>query len=586
MTPAQAREIGYAASKAIIKVGGACNEKCVFCHARGFREAELTLEHVAQKIDLAKQRGFEMVVFSGGEPTIHPSLREMIDHVLRHRMLLGFVTNGVRLGYADFCHALLQRNLRYVYLSLHGGDAQTHNRAVVAKTFDQTMAAVHNLAGRGVALTVNCVVTTMNIDHLDALATQLTGIPEVRIKYSFVQLRGAGLENANWLVPRLSDAAKAIRAVIERHPALELTWGGLPMCLMPGLEDRTDDLLTNHITVMSEVDETHFFPVDTRDFVKPAICSPCVLSARCEGLHTEYAARLGDAELTPHVGARPNSFDFERQEIFAGTPGPKCPALERGEPPWGRQRSLYFAHRGRLELYATRTRDFSDEEITLTRKRGQIYLDASDKPAPDDFSADLRLLAPHSACQGCPLSSTCPGAVLTLDEDVFLRDDAAVRDHLKTLSGRVLDIGCGDAPYRQNIPPTVRYVGLDPAGGSGTHAIPIEQGLPEPGPFDHVLFLRSFNHVADPQRALTLVGEALRPGGTLFVCDNVPFGLVRSPTQLARARGSHGLTFDHLRNHGLGDALTALAGQPFSVTRARDVEPGRSNQWWFLAVRT
>ncbi len=589
MTTLDARRAGYRATKALIKVGGACNEKCVFCHATGFREIDLQPADVLRKVDLARRRGFEMVVLSGGEPTIYPALREIVERVYGHKMLLGFVTNGVRFGYPEFCTALLARNLRYVYLSLHGGDARTHNRAVVAKTFDQTVAAVRNLAGRGVALTVNCVVTRINVDALGGLAELLAFVPDLRIKYSFVQLRGAGLENADALVPLASEAAAAIREVIESHPAMDVTWGGLPHCLMPGLADRYDDLLTNHVTVMSEVDEERFFSVDTRDFTKTETCRPCVDAGRCTGLHTEYLARHGDAELAPRHGPRPNSFDFERDEIHVGAPGVACPVRGRGEPPWGAGRSLYLARGdGRLELYAARTRDFSDVEIDRARAAGQLYVDVSEKAAPDDFAADLRLARPHAGCDGCPDRGPCPGALTTDGEDVFTRDDAIVREHLARLAGRVLDVGCGEARYRRFIAEGVDYVGIDPSppsGAKGVAAGRIEDGVPAPGPYDHALVLRSYNHLSDPRRALATLCAALRPGGTLFVCDNVPFGLVRTPEQIARARAATGLSFEHARNDGLTDAVAALAGLPLRVVASGDVTPGRSNQWWLRAER-
>lgn len=174
---------------------------------------------------------------------------------------------------------------------------------------------------------------------------------------------------------------------------------------------------------------------------------------------------------------------------------------------------------------------------------------------------------------------------MPLAEDVFTRDDAVMRDHLAGLCGRVLDVGCGEARYRQLIPRTVDYVGIDPVGGNGVHCGHIEEGLPKPGPYDHVLILRSYNHLADPKRALSLVCEALRPGGTLFVCDNVPFGLVRTPEQVAHARAATGLSFDHLRNDGLEQALAVLHGVPVLVLASGDVQPGTSNQWWFKACR-
>ena len=55
-------------------------------------------------------------------------------------------------------------------------------------------------------------------------------------------------------------------------------------------------------------------------------------------------------------------------------------------------------------MYRTTTRDFSDVEIETTKRRlEQIYVDVSDKHAPDDFATDLRKLAVLPECTTCAL---------------------------------------------------------------------------------------------------------------------------------------------------------------------------------------
>jgi len=69
------------------------------------------------------------------------------------------------------------------------------------------------------------------------------------------------------------------------------------------------------------------------------------------------------------------------------------------------------------------------------------------------------------------------------------------------------------------------------------------------GTFDHVLLLRSWNHLRDPKRALERIVAVLRPGGTLTVVDNVAFGLVRSRAQAERAESGPAV-HEHFRNDG------------------------------------
>ena len=90
-----------------------------------------------------------------------------------------------------------------------------------------------------------------------------------------------------------------------------------------------------------------------------------------------------------------------------------------------------------------------------------------------------------------------------------------------------------------------------------------------------------------------LAGEwvrVLKPGGAFLACDNVAFGLCRSPEQLARAHAIP-LTetpFEHYRNADAPEAAAAvIAAVPggFRVDRVQPVGPGTSNQWFLRATR-
>lgn len=590
--------------KALIKVGYGCNENCTFCHTLEYREVNGSSEDVHRKIDRAKQLGHSMVVLSGGEPTLRKELFDWAAHVARLGMGFGLVTNGLLLAYPEVVARLLESRLEYVYMSLHGGTPSVHQRVVRADTHGAALKALANLTGKGLDLTVNAVLVKQNLDDLRAVVDVLAPFDDAVIKFSMLQPKGGGKALFDLITPRVADVAAKVNDAVANGLAKGLrrerfVHDGLPFCLLPGLEDRYDDLKTHQFATMIETDEGDFHPVDDVAKVQPEPCLSCALRGACPGLYRGYHEAFGHDELRPVTqGARSNSFNYALEHVSAAPADGSCLLLgPTGVTPWDRARHLFIAHQGKVARYRTTTRDFADVELEQVKhQRGQVYFDASRaKDAPDDFARDLVPLRRSARCTNCPERARCTGLYEPVFEDVFSRDDARVRELLASLRGRVLDVGCGEGPYDDVLSSlqNVEYVGVDPSAEAiahvrsrrawGTHHVASAEDLSALGTFDTVLVLRSWNHLRNLPRAVESLRAALEPGGTLLVVDNEAFGLARGAVQARRGETSPA-AFEHYRNHSAAEALAAL-GDGFELVERRDVAVGTSNQWLLLLRR-
>jgi MoaA/NifB/PqqE/SkfB family radical SAM enzyme/SAM-dependent methyltransferase len=586
--------------KALIKVGYGCNENCTFCHTQDVRHLDGAASEVHAKIERAARLGHTMVVLSGGEPTIRPELLEWAAHVARLGMSFGLVTNGLRLAYPKLVDALLGLRLEYVYMSLHGGTAEVHDRLVRTDAFGQAHQALRNLSGRGLDLTINTVVTRQNADRLREVVDLVLPHPDVTLKFSMVQPKGGGAHAFDALTPRVSEVAARVKDAIdyglERAPnGPRFAHDGIPLCLLPGHEQRYDDLKTHGFATMVEIGEPDFFPVDDLDKRQPEPCRSCALRGPCPGLFAGYLDAFGHGELQPVSGGpRSNSFHWVFETLVAAPDPGACPIREDGVTPWDRGRHLFVRNGERLARFRTATRDFADAEIArIKHDLGQVYLDRSSKPAPDDFPRDLVKLERSALCTPCPERARCTGLYEPVFDDVFGRDDARVREILQSLDGDVLDVGCGEGPYDEVLEPLVRggrvrYLGLEPSAerlgrlrarrGWGEACAGVAEELDASRRFDHVLLLRSWNHLREPREAVRRLTEALRPAGTLTIVDNVNFGLARTQAQAARAEASRA-GFEHYRNDDATAAHEVVAGYPLDLIERREIDPNTSNQW-------
>jgi pyruvate-formate lyase-activating enzyme len=299
--------------KALIKVGYACNENCGFCHTLDVRHIDGDSSEVHRKIDRAAQLGHTMIVFSGGEATIRPELFEWAQHAVSLGLDTGLVTNGLMLAYPDFLERMLKLRLKYVYMSLHGGTAKIHNLMVRANTFEAATKALQNISGRGLDVTLNCVITAQNVEHLRSMVDLVLPYRDVTLKFSMVQPKGGGAKLFDFLMPRVSDVAARVHDAMTygftraAGKGPRFTHDGIPLCLLPGFEDLYDDLKTDRFWTMVEIGEADFFPVDDKAKIQPAPCQDCALRGPCPGLYRGYEEEHGSGEL--RTGSRPGIAD-------------------------------------------------------------------------------------------------------------------------------------------------------------------------------------------------------------------------------------------------------------------------------------
>ncbi len=154
---------------------------------------------------------------------------------------------------------------------------------------------------------------------------------------------------------------------------------------------------------------------------------------------------------------------------------------------------------------------------------------------------------------------------------ILLRDLCDCRSYAR---GRLLDIGCGNQPYRELFVPLVReYIGLDrEAQGSRPDVIGDALRLPFcADAFDTVLMIQVLEHMPDPLAAIREVRRVLAPGGRLILTAPQYWREHEEPHDyyrftrfgLLHLLRESGLRLLHLRAQG---GAWALAGQALANT--------------------
>ncbi|WP_306362921.1 radical SAM protein [Nocardia sp. CC227C] len=177
----------------LIEVNTGCNLDCPICFADSGHQPDgysITVEQCQRMIDVfvAAEGEPEVVMFSGGEPTIHKRLLEFVDMAQASPIRTVTInTNGIRLASdRDFVAALAERNGRggkvvNIYLQFDGFDEQTHRRIRGRDLRAIKQRALDNCAAAGLTVTLAAAIERgLNEHEIGAIVEFGLAHPAVR----------------------------------------------------------------------------------------------------------------------------------------------------------------------------------------------------------------------------------------------------------------------------------------------------------------------------------------------------------------------------------------------------------------------
>ena len=148
-----------------ISITNACNFHCSVCAASsgGEKNTFLSVDEIIRRAEEVRKAGSNTVRLFGGEPTIHPEIRAIIQKLTRMGFKVWMVSNGYLLGKdRNFARELKECGLRGV--SLQFDSLQTVTLDFLCRNYlDEKRKAVDHLIQAGLDLGFNCTTTKRNL---------------------------------------------------------------------------------------------------------------------------------------------------------------------------------------------------------------------------------------------------------------------------------------------------------------------------------------------------------------------------------------------------------------------------------------
>jgi len=290
-----------------IKVGFYCNNHCAFCVQGRKREwfPAKNKKEVKDSLREAYGKGKREVVFTGGEPTLHPNFLELVAYAKN----IGFQeiqiqSNGRMFAYSDFCKKTIEAGATLFSPALHGADAKTQDFLTgIPGSFMQTIQGIRNLKKLGQYVMTNSVITKKNYKQIPKLAKLLVDLGVDQFQFAFVHILGSAAENKNWLVPRKTEIISYVKKGLDIgiKAGKKVTTEAIPYCLMSGYEE----CVAEKIIPKTRIYDADFVVEEYGNYrrnygkVRRSECRSCKYNGICEGPWKEYVEIFGWKEFKP-----------------------------------------------------------------------------------------------------------------------------------------------------------------------------------------------------------------------------------------------------------------------------------------------
>jgi MoaA/NifB/PqqE/SkfB family radical SAM enzyme len=292
-----------------IKLGYSCNNNCIHCVIADQRNnvfnskkrIDRTTEEYKSELSDSRERGFETVIITGGEPTIRRDIFEISSYAHKLGYDIQMQTNGRMFHNPDFAKRFVRYGIRFT-IALHGSNSKVHDHITqTIDSFKQTVQGIRNLRKLNQIVAGKVVISKLNYKDLNNILKLFKLLKVDYINFAFPHALGNARMNFDGVVPKYTELEPYIQRLVKlsREIGIKIDFEAFPYCFMKGIEELiSEKRIAKEIELKQFGMETQMWS-ERRRFNKAKFsqCKKCKYDHECEGPWKEYAEWFGDGEF-------------------------------------------------------------------------------------------------------------------------------------------------------------------------------------------------------------------------------------------------------------------------------------------------
>jgi len=302
-------------SIAYLQITRKCNNNCVFCSNPKINK-ELSLEEIREIVQQYKKDKIDEVFLTGGEPTTHPLLFEIVKIVAEKDIIVRLITNGINLD-EKFIKKIENSAINSINLSFHAHIEEVSeklfgNKDVIAKQKN----ALKLLNDSKVPFYINTTINSINYKLLPELMKFINNNYN-RVNHVVFNFLDPGTSDGiiknnanknNWIVAKYSLMEAYLYESLKflKEKSITFRVERIPLCYLQEFEEYSTETRKNvkkqsytcafiRAGGKSEIRKTIGNDVRTKE----PVCQKCSYNQICAGIQKEYIDIYGAQELYP-----------------------------------------------------------------------------------------------------------------------------------------------------------------------------------------------------------------------------------------------------------------------------------------------
>ncbi len=165
----------------VVEITNDCNFDCPVCFNSRTRQQEKTFlpaVEIVRRAIAIQECGRKSVYLTGGEPSCHPELPDIIQQLAEKGFKVALATNGLKIAHdPDYVEQLKRAGVHIVWLTFTAIDEQVYQAMRGGGSVAEMKQALANLLAAGIRVGINYTATSVNLPDLEEILAYLLTLP-------------------------------------------------------------------------------------------------------------------------------------------------------------------------------------------------------------------------------------------------------------------------------------------------------------------------------------------------------------------------------------------------------------------------